>query len=62
MFRSEGSRIGVLTRVMVMKCFNYVMLYVSFLYLTSPYLCVFGDDHVTCYIEADVYAGEHVDA
>jgi len=47
---------------MVMKCFNYVMLYLSFLYLSSPYLCVFDDDHVTCYMGEDDDAGEHVDA
>ena len=29
--------------------------------MSSPYLCVFGDDHVTCYVGEDVYAGEHVD-
>ena len=39
----EELRIGVLTQVMVMKCFNYVMLYLSLLYLSSPYLCVFSD-------------------
>jgi len=32
------------------------------LYLSSPYLFVFGDNHVTCYTGADVDAGEHVDA
>jgi len=30
--------------------------------MSSPYLCVFSDDHVTRYIEADVDAGEHADA
>ena len=29
--------------------------------MSSPYLCVFCDDHVTCYMGADVDAGEHVD-
>ena len=29
--------------------------------MSSLYLCVFGDDHVTCYMGADVVAGEHVD-
>jgi len=26
--------------------------------MSSPYLCVFGDDHVTCYMGANVDAGE----
>jgi len=52
----------VLTWVMVMKCFIYFILYLFLLYLSSPYLCVFGDDHVTCYMGADVDASEHVDA
>jgi len=30
--------------------------------MSSPYLCVFGDDHVTRYMGADVDAGEHADA
>jgi len=30
--------------------------------MSSPYLCVFDDDHVTCYIGADVDAGEQTDA
>ena len=29
--------------------------------MSSPYLCVFDDDHVTCYMEADVDVGEYVD-
>jgi len=29
--------------------------------MSSPYLCVCGDDHVTCYMGADVDAGEHTD-
>jgi len=62
MFGSGGLRIWGLTRVMVMKCFNYVMLYLSFLYLSSPYLCVFGINHVTCYIGTYMDVGEHVDA
>jgi len=24
-------------------------------------MCVFGDDHVTCYMGANVGAGEHID-
>jgi len=36
------------------------MLY-SILILNSPYLYVFGDDHVTRYIGADVDTGEHKD-
>jgi len=31
------------------------------LLLSSPYLCVFGDDHVTRYMGADVDACERVD-
>jgi len=30
--------------------------------MSSPYLCVFGDDHVTRYMGADVDTGEHADA
>jgi len=26
--------------------------------MSSPYLCVCGDDHVTCYMGTDVDAGE----
>jgi len=29
--------------------------------MSSPYMCVCGDDHVTCYMGADVNAGEEVD-
>jgi len=36
----------------------YIVLYFI---LSSPYLCVFGDDHVTCYMGANVDAGEQVD-
>jgi len=30
--------------------------------MSSPYLCVCGDDHVTCYMGADVDAGGHAEA
>jgi len=30
--------------------------------MSSPYFCMFGDDHVTCYMGADVDVGEHADA
>jgi len=30
--------------------------------MSSPYMCVCGDDHVTCYRGADVDAGEQTDA
>jgi len=30
--------------------------------MSSLYLCVCGDDHVTCYMGADVDAGERTDA
>ena len=30
-------------------------------YLSSPYLCVFGNDHVTRYMGAEVDAGEYGD-
>jgi len=30
--------------------------------MSSPYLCVCGDDHVTCYMGADVDAGERTGA
>jgi len=29
--------------------------------MSSPYMCVCDDDHVTCYMEADVNAGEQAD-
>jgi len=29
--------------------------------MSSPYLCVCDDDHVTCYMGADVNAGEQAD-
>jgi len=29
--------------------------------MSSPYLCVCGDDHVTCYMGADDIAGEQAD-
>jgi len=29
--------------------------------MSSPYLCVCGDDHVTCYMGADIDAGEQAD-
>jgi len=30
--------------------------------MSSPYMCVCGDDNVTCYMGADVDIGEHADA
>jgi len=30
--------------------------------MSSPYLYVFGDDHVTCYMGAYLDEGEHADA
>ena len=30
--------------------------------MSSPYLCVCSDDHGTCYMRADVDAGEQADA
>jgi len=30
--------------------------------MSSPYLCACGDDHVTCYMGADVDAGEQANA
>jgi len=30
--------------------------------LSSPYMRVFGDDHVTCYVGADVTSGENAEA
>jgi len=30
--------------------------------MSSPYLCVIGDDHVICYMGADVGACEQADA
>jgi len=34
----------------------------AFFILSSLYLCVFGDDHVTRYMGANVDASEHVDS
>jgi len=31
-------------------------------FLSSPFLFVFGDDHVTCHVRANVNPGEHDDA
>jgi len=40
-----------------------MLLYMAMCFiLSSPYLCVFDDDHVTCYMGTYVVAGEHVDA
>jgi len=33
-----------------------------FIYMSSAYLCVCGDDHVTCYMGADVDASEQAGA
>jgi len=30
--------------------------------MSSPYLCVLGYDHVTCYMGEEIDAGEQVDA
>jgi len=49
----------VFIRVMGLKSLLHCILY--FFYFSSPYLCVFGDDHVTRYMGADVDADEHVD-
>jgi len=51
--------IGLYVRVMGLKSILYCILH--FFYLSSPYLCVFGDDHVTRYMGADVDTGESVD-
>jgi len=45
-------------RVMGFKLLSYRVWY--FFYLSSLYLCVFDDDHVTRYMGANVDAGEHV--
>ena len=34
----------------------------SFFFLSSPFMFVFGDDHVTCYVGADVNSGDHAHA
>ena len=34
----------------------------SFSFSAHPCLFVFGDDHVTCYVGADVNSGDHADA
>jgi len=35
-----------------------VIVYCTFILLSSPYLCVCGDDHVTDYMGADDVAGD----
>jgi len=37
---------------------HFVLIFI----LSSPCLCVCGDDHVTCYMGANGDASEHVDA
>ena len=39
---------------------NYLWYLFAFVYTSSPYPCVCGDDHVTCYMGADVDASEQV--
>jgi len=62
----KGRHLSSAGRVMLIKSvISYALLNVMFylfIYMSSPYLCVFGDDHVTCYIGAGIDAGEQVDA
>jgi len=44
------------------RIITYCILLLFYYYLSSLYLCVFGNDHVTRYIGAKVDVGEHVDA
>jgi len=42
---------------------NALLLHVViFIVIELPHLCVFDNDHVTCYIGVEVDASEHVDA
>jgi len=54
-----GLTVGFYVSVMDLELVLYCILH--FFYLSSPYLCVFGDDHVTRYMGVDVDAGEPVD-
>jgi len=38
-----------------------IILYASLIILSSPYLFVFDDDHVTCYTRAIDIAGDDID-
>jgi len=40
---------------------SYYSLMVLFFFLSSPFLFVFGDDHVTCHVGAYVDTSEHTD-
>ena len=40
----------------------YSLCYLFGLFKWAHPICVFGDDHVTCYMGADVDASEHADA
>jgi len=44
----------------MLRCYIYFLF--GFIYMNSPYLCVCGDDHVTCYMGVDVDAGEQANA
>jgi len=46
---------------MGLKSVLYCILPFFFFYLSSPYLCVFGDDHVSRYMREDVDADKSVD-
>jgi len=52
--------IGFYIRVMGLKSIHYFILY--FFYLSSLYLCVFADDHVTRYMGVDVMQVSRMDA
>ena len=50
-----GLTVGVFIRVMGFKSLHCCMLY--FFYLSLPYMLVFSDDHVICYMGADDVVG-----
>jgi len=37
---------------------NYVIVFCTFILLSSPYICVFGNDHVTRYMGAHDVIGD----
>jgi len=63
--RKEDENVWVwdwrVSRVLGVLIYYYNVLYDVYFFFSSPYMCVFDDDHVTRYMGADVDACEHVD-
>ena len=45
-----------------LNCFITYVVFIFLVFELTLSVCVFGDDHVTCYMGANMDAGEHVDA